>query len=252
MKTLYGMPYCYLDSAVLDVPERRRVVREVVRRERREGGGGTRRARRGGWWWAAVVLLGLVTALWPLSHVAPKCYNWWPNDILQAGWSEWPGLGSTVGNAAGHLFVLRGRMVEATDDPGGAIMGHWDLTRWYGRADCGMGTRMWGFGSSPKHLEQRGVMVPAWMVSAPAGLLLAGMWGKRRGRRAAVEETNMQSFGGAYRGPGQERPSDGKTDKPGGNRLGREAGGGRNAGDFFVDSSDRNGTFRAHAGGRTS
>jgi hypothetical protein len=178
MKTLYGEPYWYLNSVALDVPEeKRRVGGEEAGTALREGVVG---GRRGIWWWGAVVLLGLMASVWPASHVVPVSYNWWPHDILRAGWGVEPGLGSTIGNSTGYVFALRGKMVEAANDTGGAMLGHWHLEHWYGWVTCGMGTRQWGYGKSPKHLEQRGVMAPAWMVSVPAGVVLAVMWGKRR------------------------------------------------------------------------
>jgi hypothetical protein len=195
MKTFNTEEY---SQAVLDEPEAVPVVAEVVEEPvelepvPEKPCPEKRRRRHGMAWWVSVALCGLVACLWPLSYAAPRCYNWWPKDLLRASFGNEPGLGSVVGNSAGYVYVLRGRMAARVPEPGRGIETRWDLEDWWGTPQFGVGTRRWSFVISDTCFAQQGVVLPVWALSVPALGVLAVLWSSRQGAAGRYSAGGMR------------------------------------------------------------
>jgi hypothetical protein len=125
---------------------------------------------------AVVVLLAFV---WPMGYALPWCWNGWPAEMTAASSVDRePGVGTVVGNSQGRLLWLHGALVEAMPEAAGALQCRWYLDGWHGGENWGVGVRQWGQAGGTKRFKQTGVVIPAWLVSGPAMLLLAWLCGR--------------------------------------------------------------------------
>ncbi|HEY4330744.1 MAG TPA: hypothetical protein VGN88_13470, partial [Phycisphaerae bacterium] len=130
-----------------------------------------------------VIFLLLMGMVWPVGYMYPVSITRWATPTHQVRVDPLPGWGSVVGISNGNILMVRGVQVgNPSSSPRLELAGDylWDLSGWCGSLNCGVGTRLWGGAVNGIWLSQTGVVMPGWMVSVPAMVLLGFMVWKRR------------------------------------------------------------------------